>query len=314
MTRMAVAPIYFSPNPDPANPAQVASAAYVDKAHTYFVFANASARATFMASNPQFEVVGNLAHYTDFPNIPLYRCFGASNWRIDPGTVPIFTDTTQRDTYWTSPPDGAMCVTADTNTVWKCKTGTWSNADTTGGGGGGGGIAAVNTGNWQATWPWATKVDGSVNPTGANPGPQLVVTRVTLPQAIQAVYIATNTTSSASVRPVVYADTNNAPGALVAQGALTSLTPFDVSISISAPAATCWIGLWSQNASMPTLFVARGINPLFTGFGSANPQGAIYSADPINAWGVASQASVPGTFPTGSMIPAFAPVMFYKAA
>jgi hypothetical protein len=40
-------------------------------------------------------------------------------------TVPQFTTNTQRDALWTSPPNGAMCVTTDTYVVWLRVAGAW---------------------------------------------------------------------------------------------------------------------------------------------------------------------------------------------
>lgn len=40
-------------------------------------------------------------------------------------TVPRFTNTTQRDGQWPSAPDGALCVTTDTNTLWRRVSGSW---------------------------------------------------------------------------------------------------------------------------------------------------------------------------------------------
>lgn len=44
--------------------------------------------------------------------------------------VPRFTNTTQRDGQWPSPPDGAMCVTTDTFTRWFRKSGVWQPVPT----------------------------------------------------------------------------------------------------------------------------------------------------------------------------------------
>jgi hypothetical protein len=39
--------------------------------------------------------------------------------------VPAFTTTAQRDSQWTTPPAGALCVTVDTNTLWQRVAGAW---------------------------------------------------------------------------------------------------------------------------------------------------------------------------------------------
>lgn len=39
--------------------------------------------------------------------------------------VPQFTTTAQRDSQWSSPPNGAMCVTVDTGTYWQRVAGAW---------------------------------------------------------------------------------------------------------------------------------------------------------------------------------------------
>ena len=39
--------------------------------------------------------------------------------------VPQFTNTAQRDSQWPSPPNGAECVTTDTNTRWQRIAGVW---------------------------------------------------------------------------------------------------------------------------------------------------------------------------------------------
>ena len=42
--------------------------------------------------------------------------------------VPQFTGTTQRDSQWAAPPNGAVCVTTDTNTMWLRAAGVWITA------------------------------------------------------------------------------------------------------------------------------------------------------------------------------------------
>jgi hypothetical protein len=39
--------------------------------------------------------------------------------------VPQFTNTAQRDAQWVSPPNGALCVTVDTGSVWQRIGGVW---------------------------------------------------------------------------------------------------------------------------------------------------------------------------------------------
>jgi hypothetical protein len=41
--------------------------------------------------------------------------------------VPAFTTAAQRDTQWVGPPNGALCVTTDTNTLWQRVSGTWQH-------------------------------------------------------------------------------------------------------------------------------------------------------------------------------------------
>lgn len=45
--------------------------------------------------------------------------------------VPAFTTTTQRDAQWTAPPNGALCVTTDTNTLWQRIASSWSTPNRT---------------------------------------------------------------------------------------------------------------------------------------------------------------------------------------
>jgi hypothetical protein len=40
-------------------------------------------------------------------------------------TVPRFPDETVRDATWTTPPNGALCVTLDTQTIWQRMIGVW---------------------------------------------------------------------------------------------------------------------------------------------------------------------------------------------
>lgn len=41
-------------------------------------------------------------------------------------TVPRFATTTERDGQWPNPPDGALCVTTDTTTLWVRRAGVWA--------------------------------------------------------------------------------------------------------------------------------------------------------------------------------------------
>lgn len=61
------------------------------------------------------------------------------NTYVQQQVVPQFTTAAQRDSQWASPPNGARCVTVDTNTEWQRINNTWyapfqvlGSADTTG--------------------------------------------------------------------------------------------------------------------------------------------------------------------------------------
>jgi hypothetical protein len=67
-------------------------------------------------------------------------------------TVPQFTNTAQRDSQWTTPPTGAVCITADTLTLWVYTGTAWISYPTArvytiglAGGGIAGSELAVNT-------------------------------------------------------------------------------------------------------------------------------------------------------------------------
>jgi hypothetical protein len=47
------------------------------------------------------------------------------NLYVQNQTVPQFPNTATRDSQWTSPPVGAMCVTTDTGTYWQRATAAW---------------------------------------------------------------------------------------------------------------------------------------------------------------------------------------------
>src|SRR5262245_46535677 len=47
------------------------------------------------------------------------------NTYVQQQTVPAFPNTATRDTQWTSPPNGAVCVTTDTYTLWMRQAGAW---------------------------------------------------------------------------------------------------------------------------------------------------------------------------------------------
>src|SRR5262245_1427532 len=47
------------------------------------------------------------------------------NTYVQNQTCPAFTGTAQRDSQWAAPPDGAVCVTGDTDTFWQYLGGAW---------------------------------------------------------------------------------------------------------------------------------------------------------------------------------------------
>ena len=55
------------------------------------------------------------------------------NTYVQTQVVPQFTGTTQRDAQWAAPPNGALCVTTDTNTLWQRIAGVWVGSKTAGG-------------------------------------------------------------------------------------------------------------------------------------------------------------------------------------
>jgi hypothetical protein len=52
------------------------------------------------------------------------------NSYIQNQTIPAFTGTAQRDSQWATPPNGALCVTTDTNTLWQRVAGAWTRQTT----------------------------------------------------------------------------------------------------------------------------------------------------------------------------------------
>jgi hypothetical protein len=53
----------------------------------------------------------------------------ASTWgnEIRDRTCQVFSSVAERDAQWTAPPNGALCVTVDTNTLWRRIAGAWQN-------------------------------------------------------------------------------------------------------------------------------------------------------------------------------------------
>jgi hypothetical protein len=52
------------------------------------------------------------------------------NSYVQQQVVPQFPNTATRDSEWTAPPDGALCVTTDTYTTWMRQAGAWAGAGT----------------------------------------------------------------------------------------------------------------------------------------------------------------------------------------
>ena len=59
----------------------------------------------------------------DPPNVPLH--LGTVADQMETFAVPRFATVAARDTAWTSPPNGARCITTDTYTTWVRMAGTW---------------------------------------------------------------------------------------------------------------------------------------------------------------------------------------------
>src|SRR5262245_19395364 len=167
------------------------------------------------------------------------------NAYVQQQVVPVFTNVAQRDAQWAAPPTGALCVTADTLTVWQYTGAAWVQYR-------------------QQTW-YGYNANGQTISTGGSVFTML--NTPTLPPGDYLVSIAASYTYAQNTMPQISArvtrnavaigDAMNARGAQTATA--TARTPFTVATLVKADAGgnITW-GLWANNdASTPAMGPAQ---------------------------------------------------------